>query len=387
MKYSRDFKYSVCKDGDKNSLSVKDLSTKYSVPIATIKNWVNIYISDPFNAFKKPDITGGLSNEMQRSSGLIKIVRSEYLCGEKEMSETAYSEYCIKIGKTELKKSDIETDADEILKELLTTENSIYQAKSELLLKNTIPYYNDNIYGSREDSYPSMRNLVNEMNDLYLDIKDGKINEDAFIETVSSKVSPIIHYLSASIGQSSKSRAGAAFENHLEKLFSICKIDFETQIQEKEGKTIIDFVIPSLESSKKAPAKTASIECQTTLKDRFRLTTGKTLTTDMQCYLATPTGVGIFTKSDFKDITLQKVSEIIYEDKVTLVVFPEVKKRIISMLEENLNLIKTKPTSDKIQLTEEVCESLLRQKDTKIISFTELIKNEMPSLLIYWKSK
>lgn len=57
-------------------------------------------------------------------------------------------------------------------------------------------------------------------------------------------------------------------------------------------------MIPSIEEAQRNPAHSASIECQTTLKDRFRLSSGKTITTDMNCFLATPTGVGIFTKKD-----------------------------------------------------------------------------------------
>lgn len=100
-------------------------------------------------------------------------------------------------------------------------------------------------------------------------------------------MNPITHLISFSIYQSSKSRAGAAFENHLQKLLDICEIRNKSQQQEREGKTIIDFVIPSIEEAQRNPTHSASIECQTTLKDRFRLSSGKTITTDMNCFLAT----------------------------------------------------------------------------------------------------
>lgn len=152
------------------------------------------------------------------------------------------------------------------------------------------------IYRTLDDCYPSARRLIEELDVIYYDVKDGKIIEEVFLEKVSLRMNPITHLISFSIYQSSKSRAGTAFENHLQKLLDICKIKNKSQQQEREGKTIIDFVIPSIEEAQRNPAHSASIECQTTLKDRFRLSSGKTITTDMNCFLATPTGVAFLQK-------------------------------------------------------------------------------------------
>lgn len=106
----------------------------------------------------------------------------------------------------------------------------------------------------------------------------------------------------------------------------------------------------------------------------------------MNCFLATPTGVGIFTKKDNKDITVQKVSEIVYEDKMTLVVFPEVKDRIEELLRKNIELIDSDKDIGRGYLgKKDICEDLLNQIGTKIITFTQLFKRELPIIVKYWE--
>lgn len=385
MGYARELKYQICKRIYDEEITVEEAAVECGATIATIKKWIKLYATDPINAFKKKDIEGGVEKELQGAQGLINVVRKKFLLTEKQMSEEAYQRYISKIGH-ELEMADIEKDADTILRELLFLELDFYKECTKKLLTNALPYYKKYIYGTLDDCYPSARKLVEELDAIYYDVKDGKILEELFLEEISLRLNPIIHLLSFSIYQSSKSRAGAAFENHLQKLLDICAIKNKSQQQEREGKTIIDFVIPSIEEAQKNPAHSASIECQTTLKDRFRLSSGKTITTDMNCFLATPTGVGIFTKKDNKDVTVQKVSEIVYDDKMTLVVFPEVKDRIEELLRENIVLIDAGKDIGKGYLRKkDICEVLLNQIGTKIITFTQLFKRELPAISKYWE--
>lgn len=385
MGYAKEIKYQLCKRIVDEQISVEEASLECGASIATIKKWVHLYKENPDIAFKKKDIQGGVEKELQGTQGLINVVREQFLMSEKQMSEEAYKRYVAKVGH-ELGTSDIENYADTILKELLFIELDYYKECTGKLLTNALPYYRKNIYGTLDDCYPNARNLIDDLDEIFYEVKDGKLTEEVFTEKVSSKMNPITHLISFSIYQSSKSRAGAAFENHLKKLLDVCKIRNKSQQQEREGKTIIDFVIPSIEEAQKNPAHSASIECQTTLKDRFRLSSGKTITTDMNCFLATPTGVGIFTKKDNKDITVQKVSEIVYEDKMTLVVFPEVQERIKNLLCKNVELIDKGMDIGKGYLgKKDICEVLLNQMDTKIITFTQLFKRELPVINKYWE--
>lgn len=385
MGYARELKLQICKRICDNDITIEEASSECGATIATIKKWVKLYNEAPVKAFKKKDVEGGMEKEFQGAQGLINIVREQFLLTEKEMSEEAYKRYITKIGH-ELNATDIEKDADTILKDLLFVELDFYKECTNKLLVNTLPYYRKNIYGTLEDCYPSARHLIEELDTIYYDVKDGKIIEEVFLEKISSRMNPITHLISFSIYQSSKSRAGAAFENHLQKLLEICEIRNKSQQQEREGKTIIDFVIPSIEEAQRNPAHSASIECQTTLKDRFRLSSGKTITTDMNCFLATPTGVGIFTKKDNKDITVQKVSEIVYDDKMTLVVFPEVKDRIEELIRKNIELIDAGKDIGKGYLgKKDICEALLIQIGTKIITFTQLFNRELPVINKYWE--
>lgn len=385
MVYAKEIKYQICKRIVEKEISVEKASLECGASIGTIKKWVNLYEKDPDNAFKKKDIEGGAEKELQGTQGLINVVREQFLLSEKQMSEEAYRRYVVKIGH-ELESSDIENDADTILKELLFLELEYYKECTDKLLTNALPYYRKNIYGTLDDCYPNTRKLIDKLDEIYYEVKDGKITREVFLEKVSSRMNPITHLISFSIYQSSKSRAGAAFENHLQKLLDICEIRNKSQQQEREGKTIIDFVVPSIEEAQRNPTHSASIECQTTLKDRFRLSSGKTITTDMNCFLATPTGVGIFTKKDNKDITVQKVSEIVYEDKMTLVVFPEVQERIKELLYKNIELLEKGTDIGKGFLgKKDICEILLNQIGTKIITFTQLFQRELPVINKYWE--
>lgn len=385
MIYTRENKQQICQRIAKAEITVKQASAECGASIATIKKWMKLFEIDPINAFKKKDIEGGVEKELQGTQGLISVVREHFLLSEKQMSEEAYKVYINRIGR-DLEVNDIVNDADTILKELLFLELKYYKECTDKLLTNVLPYYRENIYGTLNDCYPSARNLIEDLDAIYHDVKAGSIVEEVFIEKISLKMNPITHLLSFSIYQSSKARAGAAFENHLQKLLNICEIRNKSQQQEREGKTIIDFVIPSIEEAQRNPAHSASIECQTTLKDRFRLSSGKTITTDMNCFLATPTGVGIFTKKDNKDITVQKVSEIVYDDKMTLVVFPEVKDRIVELLNKNIELIEEGREVGKGYLgKKDICEVLLNQVGTKIITFTQLFKRELPLINKYWE--
>ena len=124
--------------------------------------------------------------------------------------------------------------------------------------------------------------------------------------------------------------------------------------------------------------------CQTTLKDRFRLTTGKSTDAKIKRYLATVTGAGIVTKRDINDFSVDKVKEIIMDNNVTLVVFSEVKHRIIQMLETTKDRIERGKPVNNATITLEELDKLIKLSSKKIITYSELIKRDIKSAKVYW---
>ena len=325
--------------------------------------------------FDRLAIKGGLKDELQKSNGLIATVRRTILPDEKEMSNLGYAKY-IKLN-PKADEADLSQYADCIIEGLLRTENDLFQKKNNELLREIIPYYKKNIYGTAEDAYPEMHKFIDDMEQLYRNSSQNFITFDEYLNKCSRLTSPVIHFVSFSIMQSAKSRAGAAFEKTLERLLIRSGIKFETQVQEERGQTITDFIIPTMEKAKTSPNHSAAIECQTTLKDRFRLTTGKSSSTNLQCYLATPTGLGIFSKGDVRDITLEKLDNIVLNQNCTLIVFPSVIDIIKRKLTKEI-------TSEEPKLPKERCEKLLARIGQNIISFSLFFEREVPTLKTYW---
>ena len=374
--YSRDIKRDICEKISRGTLTVDGAALLCGASQNTVKGWVKKYNADPM-CFKRKDISGGLNEELQSSNGLIAMARSSVMPNEKEMSELAFKQYQ-KIH-TDFDASVLSTSADEVLKELLQIENEIYQKKVSQLLTGFIPYYYDNISGTMEDAYPEMRKYMANKKKLYDSICSGQCSYEEYLEQSARLNAPVMHRVSFSIMQSSKARAGAAFEHSFERMLDYIDVEYETQQKEGEGKTITDIIIPSMAGAKNTPNFSADIECQTTLKDRYRLTLGKSSASQIHYYLATPTGVGIFNKRDNHDITLEKVEDIVLKQGVTLIVFSEVRDKIQRMLIENINSDNDKPT---IQIG--AARDLLDKLGGGIITFTQFFNNVIPGLMKYW---
>lgn len=133
------------------------------------------------------------------------------------------------------------------------------------------------------------------------------------------------------------------------------------------------------------PDQVINIECQTTLKDRFRLTTGKSTDAKIKRYLATVTGAGIVTKRDLNDFSVDKVKEIIMDNNVTLVVFSEVKDRINQMLELTKTKMETGKNTNNAAVTLDELDKLIKLSKKKIITYSELIKRDINSAKVYWE--
>lgn len=117
--------------------------------------------------------------------------------------------------------------------------------------------------------------------------------------------------ISFSMKQAAKSRAGSAFQNYMEKFFNILGFTYQRQMPLRPGE-VLDLVFPSLERLHENQEVGMIVECQTTLKDRFRLSLGKTNDLNEQStkFIATLTGANIITQRDHDDLTTEKINEI-----------------------------------------------------------------------------
>ena len=113
----------------------------------------------------------------------------------------------------------------------------------------------------------------------------------------------------------------------METIFKILGITCEPQ-QPVAGQKL-DFVLPNLTQLEEKPLQTALLECQTTLKDRFRLTSGKRQALRTKKYLATATGANVITLVDDTDITKEKLAELSAHG-ITLITFQKVRAGLVN---------------------------------------------------------
>ena len=323
-----------------------------------------------------------IKDEIQGQKGYMKKVRDNYLGATKEMANAAFKKYESETG-IQLNKANILKDIDGTLKKLLITETSIYNDRSARIISEVIPYYYQNIFEKEDENYPDTSDYIRRLLEIYQKCGKKSYKEKDFICDIFEIASPIIDHISFSQKQSAKTRVGDSLQNHLEKIFEVCGIPYETQKQKDTGGTVMDFVVPDLAAIENAPDQVINIECQTTLKDRFRLTTGKSTRANVKRYLATATGCGLITERDVNDFSVDKVKEIIMDNNITLVVFKEVKAAIRDMLEKHKKLLEKVPEKASVVSLKDV-DKLIKMCDNKIISFEELINRDIQSVLVYW---
>lgn len=325
----------------------------------------------------------GMKDEIQGQSGYLKKVRDAYMPNTKKMAELAFEHYKAETA-FEITAAYVEENADEVLKALFLAETKIFQEKNTEIMSHVLPFYYSEIYGKDDQKYTETSARIDDLIKIYQNCKEESFTVDMFIEGISSIATPIIDMVSFSQKQSAKSRVGETLQNHLANIFDICEVPYETQQQKVEGGTIMDFIIPNAAAIEEMPDQVINIECQTTLKDRFRLTTGKSTDAKMKRYLATVTGAGIVTGKDLKDFSVDKVKEIIMDNNVTLVVFAEVKERILELLETTKErLMSGKAVNNSVTTLEEL-EKLTKLSNKKIITYSELIKRDINSAKVYW---
>lgn len=359
-----------------------------SLNTKTVTKWIKKYNADSKVFDDKP--LESIKEELQ-GNGIIKILKPDFIGSTKFMAETALIRYEKRQGHS-LTRDEIMNNTDEVLKNLLNEETTIFNERMQSFGESILPLYYDRFY-RKPNGYLHMEDLMNSIIDTYNRVKLNDLDERGFIDEISKEIIPVSHHIATSNSQSAKTRAGAALENHLALLMERCGFKYEQQVKIEDGETIADFFLPNLKAAEVHIQDVMNIECQTTLKDRHRLTTGKFTDQPIKRYLATGTGIGLFTKKDINDFSLEKLKELILINGIRIIVFAEVKDKLLTMIDEELDKQKNKDEGNsadggkKAKLTVSDLTRLKSRARGSIFSYKQLFCDEINPQMELWKIK
>lgn len=152
-------------------------------------------------------------------------------------------------------------------------------------------------------------NLADKLKNLINDLESINSNNKKII-AVHQSLFEITSNLEWSNRQAAKNLAGFTFEACIKIVLESLNCKFETQKELSEGE-VLDFIYPNLKTAIANPSNCIVTECQTTLKDRFRLSLGKVPRGNpIDSYIFTAGGLGVITANDKNDLTDNKVEEI-----------------------------------------------------------------------------
>ena len=236
----------------------------------------------------------------------------------------------------------------QILAECIQIETEIFNEISDSIRSD---WMSDLLgHANRHTDFPNFSNIAQQAIDI---LSRDQPAEHNLIDVVAILQRPN-DGISFSMMQSAKTRAGAAFQNFLQHFFKILNFEYERQKSLRPGE-VLDLVFPSLEILLAAQQNAIIVECQTTLKDRFRLSLGKTndLNREATKFIATLSGVNLITRSDHNDITQAKIDEI-HDNDWQLICLRQ------------------------------VAEELVNNNPDTIISFEDFVNNEYPRISQTW---
>lgn len=323
----------------------------------------------------------GLKEEIQNDKGFLHILRKEYLPTCKEMADLAFNQLATDNSYI-LNKNYIAKNFESVLKELLYIEHILYNEKVNEFIPQVLSLYNTNLSDEQKSKYTEMNQLLEEINQTYDTYDESKRNEHLY--SIFELLTPLFDYVLYSQKQSAKSRAGNSLQNHLSKLLTILEVPHDTQSD--ISNEILDFLIPGEAQFKSQPTLVLNIECQTTLKERFRLNQGRGTNEHLQKFIATASGCNLITSKDHKDITLKKLKNIILKNNITLIVFSDVKQNLLQTLNDEINKIEKSMDPGKIASELSELQSLNAKFDHKVITYNELVNTNITNTLNYWKT-
>ena len=263
-----------------------------------------------------------LKPELQQG-GLIKEIKDKVMPGTDAMSKLARKEYR-KDG--DLSPCEIRDNFSDVLQDLMRLETSIYYDKETKVKKAIFSDFFDDYYHRDDlDEYRNIQRVIHRVESQYEQADDFQ----TFFPNASTQLLSLMAPIEDSISQGRKTRVGSMLENHLEWLLQELGYPVETQIDFEEGSSKIDIVMPNKKTFEKSPENAIFLPCQTTFKDRHRLTLSKLPSGEryepVEKLIATAGGVNLITDSDDDDLTDEKINEI-NKEGYKLLVFNEVKE-------------------------------------------------------------
>lgn len=294
-----------------------------------------------------------LQSEVQKSYGGflndVDDMEDKYMPSTSEMGEKAIERF--EEENRELTKEYVRNNFNEILKELIKVETEIYKDYKKEMIENA-PIIFLKEFQNNVEEYPKLQETFEEIKEVFNSEEDF---EESF-EKIYSKIYPVIDLVSESGSQGGKSRAGKNLEHHLENLIQIAGYSLDRQVDIDVGDANVDILLPSEDSFHNNPDYAAFIACQTTLKDRFRLSLSKLPSGHERSskFIGTAAGLGIINNSDKDDLNSRKINEI-GRKQFRVIAFDEV----AAEYPDNNN----------------------------IISYSRFISEELPTLAKYWDEK
>lgn len=238
----------------------------------------------------------------EEMSSFNKVLREQVLPRSKEMSKRAVKEYEKNNGKITAK--NLEKEFSKILSECVKIETNLFNELSAKITKEWMSNLLSN--KRRNELFPT----ISQQAELALDVQKGSDTPDVKLSKIISILHEINDGVSFGMKQASKTRVGAALENYLELFFDILKMKYERQTTLPSGEKL-DLICPTMQKLLDNDTDAIMIECQTTLKDRFRLSLGKGNERSAAAkFIATLTGGGLVRRNDIVDLSPEKIEEI-----------------------------------------------------------------------------
>jgi hypothetical protein len=231
-----------------------------------------------------------------------KFLRKNRLPSSREMSCRSIKEYEKQHGKITSDK--LKKNFSEILTECIQIEYRMFQ---EIINDLRESWASDLL--KERDRYKKFPTISKISDDVISCLTSSSSPEEMFSK-ITKLTSTINDGVSFGQKQAAKTRAGEAFQNYLEHFFDILDFKYDRQKAIKSGE-VLDIIFPDLPTLKKKPADCIMMECQTTLKDRFRLSLGKGQELQgIARFIATMTGASVITERDKNDLSKKKIAEI-----------------------------------------------------------------------------
>jgi len=255
----------------------------------------------------------------QEMTDFALFLKEDKIGSRGSLSKRSVSAYEKKHGK--LTPNILQENISSILSECIITEKELFKKIDYEIRSSWAELVMD--CDERKSRFPTISKIVEKARTVMAD--DEKTNDEK-VAMITKEFTQINDGLSMSQKNSAKSRSGSAFEYYLEHFFGILEIRYDRQVKISTGE-VLDLVFPDKKTVQSNPKDCIMMECQTTLKDRFRLSLGKgQALAGIRKFIATATGANLITPSDHNDLNFGKINEI-SEKQYKLVTLKQVSER------------------------------------------------------------